>query len=98
MLVVDDNADMREYVTQLLAPYYDVLTASEGIAGLDRVRRERPDLVLSDVMMPRLDGFGLVRALRTDPETASIPVVLLSAEPARSPRSRVSMRVRTTTS
>ncbi len=79
VLVADDNADMREYVTQLLATRYDIVTAADGMEALDAVRTHRPDLVLSDVMMPRMDGFELVRALRADPDTASVPVVLLSA-------------------
>jgi signal transduction histidine kinase len=79
ILVVDDNADLRDYVTDLLAPSYDVLTAPDGRAALDLVREQAPDLVVSDVMMPRLDGFGLVRELRSEPTTASLPVILLSA-------------------
>jgi signal transduction histidine kinase len=79
VLVVDDNPDLRGYVTGLLAPLYDVEGAEDGQAALDAVRARIPDIVVSDVMMPRLDGFGLVRALRADPETASLPVILLSA-------------------
>ncbi len=79
VLVVDDNADLRTYVSELLAPVYDVAAARDGIEGLDAVRRGGFDIVVSDVMMPRLDGFGLVRELRRDPATASLPVILLSA-------------------
>jgi signal transduction histidine kinase len=79
VLVVDDNADLRDYVTDLLAPSYDVITAPDGLAALDLVRERQPDLVVSDVMMPRLDGFGLVRELRSEPATAALPVILLSA-------------------
>ena len=79
VLVVDDNADLREYITGLLAPAYDVSTAVDGVAGLEAVRASIPDIVVSDVMMPRLDGFGLVRELRADRATASLPVILLSA-------------------
>ena len=79
ILIVDDNADLRAYLSSLVAPTYDVLTATDGLAALEVVRECAPDIVVSDVMMPRLDGFGLVRALRADPRTASVPVILLSA-------------------
>ncbi len=75
----DDNADMRHYVTRLLGPTYDVLAVADGQAALNAVREAPPDLLLSDVMMPRLDGFGLLKALRADERTARIPVILLSA-------------------
>lgn len=75
----DDNADMRDYVTRLLAPLYDVDAVADGEAALAAVQREPADLVLSDVMLPRLDGFGLLRALRADPRTQTLPVILLSA-------------------
>ncbi|WP_207458979.1 ATP-binding protein [Azospirillum sp. SYSU D00513] len=79
VLVVDDNADMRDYVARILAPLFAVETATDGAEALERIRRSPPDLVLSDVMMPRLDGFGLLAALRGSPATRGIPVVLLSA-------------------
>jgi PAS domain S-box-containing protein len=79
VLVVDDNADMREYLKRLIAPHYEVRTAADGAAALSEMRRRRPDLLLSDVMMPRLDGFGLVREIRADPLLADLPIVLLSA-------------------
>ena len=75
----DDNADMRDYVRRLLGVHYDVEAVVNGKAALDAVRARRPDLVLTDVMMPQLDGFGLLRALRADPETRILPVILLSA-------------------
>lgn len=79
ILLIDDNADMRDYVQRLLAPHYTVATATDGEAGLAAIRAAPPDLVLSDVMMPRLDGFGLLRAVRADPALSAIPVILLSA-------------------
>jgi len=79
VLVADDNQDMREYVSRLLSPYWQVEVVDDGEAALAAIRRSRPDLVLSDVMMPRLDGFGLLRAVRDDPATRTLPVVLLSA-------------------
>ncbi len=80
VLLADDNADMRDYVHRLLAGRgYEVEPVADGEAALQAARRQRPDLVLSDVMMPRLDGFGLLRALRTDPALTEVPVILLSA-------------------
>ncbi len=79
VLLVDDNADLRGYIAHLLEPYYQVDTAVDGAAGLAQASHEPPDLVLSDVMMPKLDGFGLLRGLRADPRTRSVPVILLSA-------------------
>ena len=80
VLVADDNADMREYLARLLrSAGYRVTTVTDGQAALDAVRAGAPDLVISDVMMPRLDGLGLVAALRADARTAAVPVLLLSA-------------------
>ena len=79
VLVVDDNADLRTYLKELLSPHYDVTTAGDGVQALDSIRAHRPDIVISDVMMPRLDGAGLVRVLRGDPGTVSLPIILLSA-------------------
>jgi signal transduction histidine kinase/DNA-binding response OmpR family regulator len=79
IVVADDNADMRDYVTRLLGQGWRVEAVADGGAALEAVRRELPDLVISDVMMPGLDGFALLHALRADPRTKSVPVVLLSA-------------------
>jgi PAS domain S-box-containing protein len=80
VLLVDDNRDMREYVARLLKPRFSVISAEDGQHALDLIDNGvRPDLVLSDVMMPRLDGFGLLKALRTRPLISATPVVLLSA-------------------
>ena len=75
----DDNSDMRDYVSRLLSSKYDVEAVSNGHAALAAIRRHAPDLILSDVMMPELDGLGLLHAVKHDPETAEIPVILLSA-------------------
>ena len=79
VLVVDDNAEIRAFVRQHLEPSYRVLEARDGAAGLALTRRHLPDLVLSDVMMPGMDGFAFCRALKTDPETSFVPVILLTA-------------------
>ncbi|MFI7598087.1 SpoIIE family protein phosphatase [Actinoplanes sp. NPDC049681] len=80
ILVADDNSDMRAYLTRLLAAENWLVEAvSDGQAALESIRRRRPMLLLTDVMMPRLDGFALVRALRQDEDTRTLPVVMLSA-------------------
>ncbi len=80
VILADDNADMRSYVARLLeAQGYEVRAFADGEAALVEARRERPDLILTDVMMPRLDGFGLIHAIRGEPATADLPVVMLSA-------------------
>ncbi|HEX3288502.1 MAG TPA: SpoIIE family protein phosphatase [Mycobacterium sp.] len=80
VLVADDNTDMREYLVRLLnGAGYRVDAVTDGQLALETIRAGIPDLVISDVMMPRLDGLALVAALRSDPRTAAVPVVLLSA-------------------
>ncbi len=79
IVLADDNADMRDYVRRLLSPQYEVIAVADGQQALDVCRRRTPDLVITDVMMPRLDGVGLLRALRADPQTKSVPVLMLSA-------------------
>jgi PAS domain S-box-containing protein len=79
ILLADDNADMRDYLTRLLRERWDVEAVSDGEAALAAVKREPPDLVLTDVMMPGLDGFGFLRAIRSDPSSRLLPVILLSA-------------------
>ncbi|MBA2244682.1 MAG: response regulator, partial [Gemmatimonadetes bacterium] len=79
VLVVDDNADVRGYARSVLEASFRVIEAADGEEGLECAREALPDLVLADVMMPRLDGIGLVRALRQDPATDCIPVILLTA-------------------
>ncbi|MGE2834821.1 SpoIIE family protein phosphatase [Mycobacterium sp. SMC-4] len=80
ILVADDNADMRGYLTRLLSSDgYRVDAVNDGQDALDSARANPPDLVISDVMMPRIDGLALVAALRADRRTAAVPVLLLSA-------------------
>ncbi len=79
ILLADDNADMREYVRRLLSPKYDVVAVPDGETALGMAHLQEFDLVLTDVMMPKLDGFGLLAALRGDERTATTPVILLSA-------------------
>ena len=79
IILAEDNQDMQQYVARLLRPFWQVEVVPDGQAALEAARRERPNLVLSDVMMPRLDGFGLLQALRADRALADIPIILLSA-------------------
>ena len=87
VLVVDDNADIRAFVRGHLEERgYAVSEAAHGQAALRSVRHRLPDLIVSDVMMPQFDGFALTRALRADPETDFIPIVLLTARAAAQDR------------
>jgi signal transduction histidine kinase len=86
VLVVEDNADMREYVTRVLRARYRVESVGDGQEALLRIREQMPDLVLTDVMMPGLDGFGLLRELRADSETRALPVILISARAGEASR------------
>src|SRR5262249_53500306 len=79
VLVADDNADMRQHLGRLLAGAHEFVGGGDGRAALAAARDRPSDLVLADVMMPELDGFGLLRELRADPRTRTVPVVLLSA-------------------
>jgi signal transduction histidine kinase len=79
VLVVDDNADMRDYLARVLSPRWTVETAADGEIALAAARSRRPDIVLTDVLMPNLDGFGFVERLRQTEGTADTPVIMLSA-------------------
>jgi len=79
ILVADDNSEMRNYLKRLLEMHWNVKVVEDGAKALEAARAQQPDLVLSDVMMPGLDGFELLRKLREDNRTNSIPVILLSA-------------------
>jgi len=79
ILLADDNADMREYVSGLLGGRFQLVQAGTGKTALAEAERLLPDLVLTDVMMPEMDGFALLGALRRNPATRTVPVVMLSA-------------------
>ena len=70
---------MRDYLKRLLSQQYTVEAVADGVAALAAIRQQPPDLLLTDVMMPGLDGFGLLQALRADPTTQDLPIILLSA-------------------
>ena len=79
ILLADDNADMRDYVVRLLRPAYTVEAVADGQAALAAARANQPDLILSDIMMPVMDGFDLLAGIRADDALRDLPVVLLSA-------------------
>ncbi len=79
ILIADDNADMRHYMSRLLGDRWQVETEPDGGAALEHIRRNPPDLVIADVMMPVMDGFALLRAIRADDAISKLPVMLLSA-------------------
>ena len=79
ILIVDDNQDMLSFISSCMKEDYQVHTASDGAAALDVLQRERTDLIVSDVMMPGIDGFELCRRVKTDITLSHIPVILLTA-------------------
>ena len=79
ILLADDNGDLRTYVTRILAPHHDVVAVRDGAEALRTLRTRHFDLVISDVMMPEMDGFELVEAIRGDPELETTPFIMLSA-------------------
>ena len=79
ILIADDNAEMRSYLRRVLAPHWRVISAEDGDAALAEIRRAPPDLVVTDIMMPGLDGFALLAAVRADERTRELPVIMLSA-------------------
>lgn len=79
IVVADDNADMRDYLARLLSDQYRVNAVSDGIQAVEAARRLRPALILTDAMMPGLDGFGLLQAIRGDSSFSNTPVIMLSA-------------------
>ncbi|MFT3753279.1 MAG: two-component regulator propeller domain-containing protein [Paludibacter sp.] len=79
ILVIDDNDDIREFLTQKLNPYFEVITAEDGDMGIKRSMENDPDLIICDVMMPGMNGFELTKKLKDDFATCHIPVILLTA-------------------
>ena len=79
ILLADDNGDLRAYVARVLSPHHDVVAVRNGVEGLEALRARRFDLVVSDVMMPEMDGFAFVKAVRGDPALQTLPFIMLSA-------------------
>src|SRR5215475_11714107 len=81
ILVIEDEPEMRRNLATILRlENFQPLTAENGRVGLESVRAHKPDLILCDVMMPELDGYGVIAALRADPETVAIPFIFLTAK------------------
>ncbi|MCE7064596.1 ATP-binding protein [Dyadobacter sp. CY326] len=79
VMIVDDNADMRQHIQSLISTKYNTITATNGADALAKIHEQRPTLILSDIMMPEVDGIELLRRLKTNPNTAEIPIVLVTA-------------------
>jgi len=80
ILIVDDEENIRHLLRLAFEAEFDVVEAGDGAEALEKAIREKPDLILSDIMMPRLDGYGLYRKIRSRPETATVPFIFLSAK------------------
>lgn len=80
MLIVEDNDALRDMLVDIFAPFYQIITASDGLEGLEKVRAEYPNIVVSDVVMPRMTGTELCRIIKNEVDTCHIPVVLLTAK------------------
>ena len=83
VLVVEDNAELRQFLVETLGESFRVAAADDGLAGLDLAQKELPDIIVSDVMMPAMDGFEFCRAIKSDQRTSHIPVILLTAREDR---------------
>lgn len=86
VMIVEDDEDIRESFAMLLtAEGYDVMTAVDGLDALEQLRARRPDVIMLDLMMPRMNGWEVVESLRADPALATIPVFVVSAVGDREP-------------
>ena len=84
ILVIDDNTDIRENTAEILAlAGYQTYTAENGKKGMEAAIKEKPDLIICDIMMPELDGYGVLHLLRKNPETENIPFIFLTAKAER---------------
>ena len=86
ILIVEDNDELREFLTGELSPSYQIMKAADGQAGWELTQAELPDIVITDVMMPRMDGYELTRRIKNHPDTDHIAVVMLTAKAAQPSR------------
>ena len=84
VLIVEDNQDMRAYIRETLERHYRIIEAPNGEAGFQKAREEIPDLIITDVMMPKMDGYEMTRELRREQVTSHIPIIMLTAKAAES--------------
>ena len=82
ILVVDDNEDMRRFLKEVISKEYTVLTAEDGVQALEVVRKDLPDLIITDLTMPNMDGLELTQRVKAAPETSYIPLIMLTAKSA----------------
>ncbi|MCC8154388.1 MAG: response regulator [Tannerellaceae bacterium] len=80
ILIVEDKRNIRELLKDILAPWYHITEAGNGVEALESIEVNRPDIIISDILMPHLDGIGLIDKLKADPKTAHIPVIHISAK------------------
>jgi DNA-binding response OmpR family regulator len=83
ILVIEDNEEIRDNIVEMLSDSYEVIATSGGRAGLEALNREQPDLVLCDVTMPGIDGYGVLTAMRSNPKTSRIPFIFLTAKTSK---------------
>jgi len=94
ILIVDDDSDFVEAVTMILKPKkFEVVAAYNGKEGIEKVKTERPDLVVLDVMMPEKDGYTVCRELKSDPKWSHIPILLLTAVASHVPTTRFTQQM-----
>jgi two-component system alkaline phosphatase synthesis response regulator PhoP len=94
ILIVDDDSDFVEAVTLILRPKkFEVVAAYNGKEGIEKVKSERPDLVVLDVMMPEKDGYSVCKELKSDPQWSHIPVLLLTAVVSHVPTTRFTQQM-----
>jgi CRP-like cAMP-binding protein len=85
ILIIEDNMEMAENISSILQlAHYEVMQANNGKTGVDLAQKKQPDLILCDIMMPELDGYGVIHILNSDPETANIPFIFLTAKADKS--------------